>query len=105
MDFHPGWLIVGAVAFLIIWTNPRLKGLLVLSILLFVLLAASKSMLHSETCAGEADCLVHLQPTYAGPCFPTSGGAVLKTTDGNYYLTAESGASGGATCVDWRFWR
>lgn len=98
------WLIIGAVAFIIVWTNQRLRGLVILCCLIFMVGAAGRSLLHTERCGGTEDCLVDLGPTWSGFCFPTNGGAVLKT-DGHYFLTSSAGASGGASCVDIRFWR
>jgi hypothetical protein len=102
--FNAGWLIVGFIVFIIVWSNPRLRALVILCVVLFLAVAAAKSLLRSQGCGGAGECLVDLQPTWAGPCFPTNGGAVLKT-EGRYYLTADAGAPGGATCMDWRFWQ
>ena len=85
------------------WANERLRALLIFSLIIFFLMAATKTLLRPQEC-GAGECLVQLQPTWAGPCFPSNGGAVLKV-DGHYYLTADPQASGGATCVDWRFWQ
>lgn len=102
-NIHPGWLVAGFIALLILWMSPRGRALLILTLVAFVSVAALKSMTRSETCPGNADCLVDLQPTWAGPCFPSNGGAVLKS-DGRYYLTGP-GSEAQATCVDWRVWR
>jgi hypothetical protein len=106
MEFvSPGWLITGIIGLIIIWTNKALRGLILLGLVLFVGLAVFRSLVHHTKCDGERnDCMVDLQPTWAGPCFPTDGAAVLKS-DGRYYLTSDSTTVGGAVCVDWRPWR
>lgn len=101
---HPGWIVAGIVGLFILWANQRLRALLIFGFIVFLVIAALKTITRSEYCPGGGDCLIELQPTWAGPCFPSNGGAVLKT-DGRYYLTAEADAAAGATCLDWRVWR
>lgn len=96
---------VACVVIVAILFNRRLRIVFFVSLIVFIAVAASRVILRNGSCPStSSECVVELQPSWAGPCIPSERGAILKVDD-RYYLAADAGTEATARCLDWRIWK
>ncbi len=101
-NLGPGTIaVIAGVGLLVLMFSRTARIVALVAALIFIVLAAGPAVLRSKSCSGSGLCL--LQPTYAGPCFPQNGTAVLRT-NGNCFIALDVSTATRATCVDWRDW-
>lgn len=101
----PMWVGALVVALWLAYTRTG-RVVAVVGVVLIVLIGLKRALVRD---AGGCEplgvaCKVDLQPTWAGPCLGTAGGAVTSE-DGRYVLLSGGSPEARATCIDIRIYR